>query len=74
MSSREPRASGYFRSSYAQGLRIVETRTQWTALLIFLAALGIFPFFATSFQLDLACQVFLAAIGAIALMLLTGYA
>jgi branched-chain amino acid transport system permease protein len=74
VSSREPRASGYFRSSYDQGLRLIETRMQWTALMLFLAALGTFPFIATSFQLDLACQVFLAAIGSIALMLLTGYA
>lgn len=36
--------------------------------------LGIFPFVASSFQLDLANQVFLACIGSIALMLLTGYA
>src|SRR5262249_50631606 len=34
----------------------------------------IFPFIASPFALDLACQVFLAAIGALSLMLLTGYA
>jgi len=39
VSSREPRASGYFRSSYDQGLRLIETRTQWTSLALFLAAL-----------------------------------
>ena len=33
-----------------------------------------FPLIASPFQLDLACQVFLASIGALALMLLTGYA
>ena len=33
-----------------------------------------FPFLVTVFYLDLACQVFLAAIGALSLMLLTGYA
>ena len=36
--------------------------------------LAAFPFLATAFYLDLACQVFLAAIGALSLMLLTGYA
>lgn len=74
MSRRQPRASGYFRASYAQDLRLVETRAQWTSLIVFLAALGIFPFFASPFQLDLASQVFLAAIGAVSLMLLTGFA
>jgi branched-chain amino acid transport system permease protein len=70
----EPRASGYFRSSYAQGLRLIETRTQWASLIVFLLALCAFPLIASPFQLDLACQVFLAAIGAISLMLLTGFA
>jgi branched-chain amino acid transport system permease protein len=70
----EPRASGYFRSSYAQGLRLIETRTQWTSLIVFALALCAFPLIASPFQLDLACQVFLAVIGSISLMLLTGYA
>ncbi len=74
MSRPEPRASGYFRSSYAQGLRLIETRTQWTSLIVFALALGAFPLIASPFQLDLACQVFLAVIGSISLMLLTGYA
>ncbi len=39
-----------------------------------LVALAAFPFFASPFLLDLANQVFLACIGALALMLLTGYA
>ena len=38
-----------------------------------LALIG-FPFLASPFHLDLACQVFLAAIGSLSLMLLTGYA
>jgi branched-chain amino acid transport system permease protein len=69
-----PRASGYFRTSYRQELRLLDTRTQraWFALFT-LAALG-FPFVAGTFSLDLANQVLLASIGAVALMLLTGYA
>ena len=74
MSKQEPRASGYFRSSYEQGLRLVETRTQWASLVVFALALCAFPLIASPFQLDLACQVFLAAIGSISLMLLTGFA
>ena len=36
--------------------------------------LALFPFVASTFYLDLACQVFLASIGSLSLMLLTGYA
>jgi len=72
--SRRPRASGYFRTGYAQDLKLVETRTERRSLAVFLTALLAFPFFASPFQLDLANQVFLASIGALALMLLTGYA
>jgi branched-chain amino acid transport system permease protein len=71
---RGPRASGYFRTSYAQDLVLVETRLQRFSLLVFCLALAGFPFLASPFQLDLACQVFLASIGALSLMLLTGYA
>lgn len=69
-----PRASGYFRTDYGDDLRLVQTRTEWWALLVFAALLLIAPFFASPFVLDLACQVFLASIGALSLMLLTGYA
>jgi len=69
-----PRASGYFRTGYAQDFSLVETRLQRASLAVFIAALLAFPLIASPFQLDLACQVFLAAIGALALMLLTGYA
>lgn len=74
MSKRMPRASGYFRTSYAQDYALVETSLQKSALSIFTVALALFPFIASPFQLDLACQVFLAAIGSLSLMLLTGYA
>jgi branched-chain amino acid transport system permease protein len=67
-------ASGYFKASYRSDLALVETRTRWVFLSIFLAALIVFPFFASVFLLDLASQVCLCLIGATALMLLTGYA
>src|SRR5713101_6007439 len=66
--------SGYFRTSYAQDLALVETRFQRAWLAAFVAALLAFPLIASPFQLDLACQVFLACIGSLSLMLLTGYA
>jgi branched-chain amino acid transport system permease protein len=72
--SRRPRASGYFRTGYAQDLALIETRTERMALAALLAALLAFPFLASPFYLDLANQAFLASIGALALMLLTGYA
>lgn len=74
MSSIPPRASGYFRTSYAQDLRLIETRLRRVAATLFAVALLVFPYFATGFHLDLANQVFLASIGALSLMLLTGYA
>ena len=72
--SRSPRASGYFRTGYAQEMALTQTRLERVSLVGFLLLLGVFPFLATAFYLDLACQVFLASIGALSLMLLTGYA
>ena len=69
-----PRASGYLRTSYAEDLALVQTRSERVSLAVFLLALAAFPFVASAFALDLACQVFLASIGALSLMLLTGYA
>ncbi|MBI5440376.1 MAG: branched-chain amino acid ABC transporter permease [Deltaproteobacteria bacterium] len=69
-----PHASGYFRTSYERDLALLDTRTQkaWTVALVL--ALGAFPFLVGPFALDLANQVFLSSIGAVSLMLLTGYA
>ena len=69
-----PRASGYFRTSYAEDLRLLDTRTQRIAVALFAMAALTLPFFLGAFALDLANQVLLASIGAVALMLLTGYA
>ena len=72
--SRQPRASGYFRTDYAQDLALLGTRFERVSAGLFIVALMAFPFVASAFQLDLACQVFLACVGALSLMLLTGYA
>ena len=69
-----PRASGYFRTGYGQDLKLIQTRTEWCALLAFAAIRIATPFYASPFVLDLCSQVFLASIGALSLMLLTGYA
>ena len=72
--SRSPRASGYFRTGYAQELALTQTRLERVSLVAFMLLLVAFPFLASAFYLDLASQVFLASIGAVSLMLLTGYA
>ena len=72
--SSPPRASGYFRTGYAQDFALVETRLRRASLLVLALALIAYPLVASPFGLDLASQVFLNAIGALALMLLTGYA
>ncbi|HKS84955.1 MAG TPA: branched-chain amino acid ABC transporter permease [Pseudolabrys sp.] len=69
-----PRSSGYFRTGYGQDLALVQTRTEGISLGVFLLILTGFPFVASPFALDLASQVFLASVGALSLMLLTGYA
>jgi branched-chain amino acid transport system permease protein len=69
-----PRASGYFRTSYARDQALLDTRTQKIWLGAFCAAAISYPFLAGAFALDLANQVLLTSIGAVALMLLTGYA
>jgi branched-chain amino acid transport system permease protein len=74
VSKRMPRASGYFRIDYRQDFALVETRLQRLSLGVLIVLLLGFPFLASPFQLDLACQVFLAAVGSLSLMLLTGYA
>lgn len=74
MSDRMPRASGYFRTDYAQEIALIKTRLERVSLIVFAALLIAFPFVASAFYLDLATQVLLAAIGSLSLMLLTGFA
>lgn len=59
---------------YARDMALLSTRARRVRFLVALAALVALPFVATPFLLDLACQVLLASIGALALMLLTGFA
>jgi branched-chain amino acid transport system permease protein len=69
-----PFSSGYFRTSYARDLRLVDTRTQAAGVVALGLAAVAFPFLAGPFVLDLANQFCLAVVGAVALMLLTGVA
>lgn len=74
MSKPPPSASGHFRKSYADEFTLIETRFARGTTLVFAVCLIGFPFIATPFYVDLATQVFLTSIGALALMLLTGIA
>ena len=62
------------RSAYAQELDLFGTRGRRIRLVVALVGLAAVPFVATPLLLDLANQVLLASIGALALMLLTGFA
>lgn len=68
------RASGYFKTNYGMDLKLVETRLQWWALAALAAGLIAFPMIAPPFLVGIANQVFLAIIGASALMILMGFA
>jgi branched-chain amino acid transport system permease protein len=57
-----------------QDLSLLGTRPRRVRFVIAVAALGALPFVASPFLLDLANQVLLATVGALALMLLTGFA
>jgi branched-chain amino acid transport system permease protein len=65
---------GYFKTTYAADLALVDTRLRRVALGALLLGLLVLPRFTSSFILDLAAQVALAAIGALALNILTGLA
>jgi branched-chain amino acid transport system permease protein len=69
-----PFASGYFKTSYRADLSLLETRSRWLFSTLLIIGLVCFPFFTSPFLLDLASQVYLSLIGALALMLLTGFA
>src|SRR5260370_33989435 len=62
------------RSPYAQELALFGTSARRVRFAVALAALVALPFVARPFQIDLANQVLLASIGALSLMLLTGFA
>lgn len=67
-------ASGYFKTDYAQDLRLIETRWQKAALVALVLLLAAFPLAAPQFAIGIANQTLIAIVGAAALMLLTGYA
>ena len=65
---------GYFKTTYAADLALVDTRLRRVALAALVVALLLLPRFGSAFILDLAAQTALAAVGALALNLLTGLA
>jgi branched-chain amino acid transport system permease protein len=65
---------GYFKTSYEADLALVDTRLRRTALAALIVALLILPRVTSGFVLELVSQAALAAIGALALNVLTGLA
>src|SRR5436190_18746461 len=66
--------SGYFATSYAADLRLVDTPLRRVALGALVLALLLLPRLASPFVLELITQTALAAVGALALNVLTGLA
>ena len=65
--------SGVFHTSYEADMGLRTTPAQRVRLGLFVAAVLIFPFFASNYGLNLANQVAIATVGAIGLNILTGY-
>src|SRR5256885_3389279 len=65
---------GYFKTTYAGDLALVDTRLRRCVLAALIIVLLVLPRVASGFILDLVAQTALAAIGALALNLLTGLA
>src|SRR5215510_9617844 len=65
---------GYFKTTYAGDLALVDTRLRRVALAMLIVALLVLPRLVSPFALDLVTQTALAAVGALALNLLTGLA
>ena len=66
--------AGDLRIEYARDLALANTRAKRRGVVVFVAVAIVFPFVSSPFLLDLCNQVLLTIIGAVALMLLTGYA
>ncbi len=66
--------SGYFATSYGDDLRLVDTPLRRVALGALFVALVLLPRLVSPFVLELVTQTALAAVGALALNLLTGFA
>ncbi|MDX1417937.1 MAG: branched-chain amino acid ABC transporter permease [Candidatus Promineifilaceae bacterium] len=65
--------SGVFHSTYKEDMKLRPTPLMRLRLLVVIIAVIIFPFLANNYQLTLANQVGIAAIGAIGLNILTGF-
>src|SRR5215216_6536792 len=66
--------SGYFKTSYAADMALVDTGVRRVALVLLLLAPLLLPRVASPFVLELLSQAALAAVGALALNVLTGMA
>jgi branched-chain amino acid transport system permease protein len=68
------RITDHLHTRYEQDFALLKLKPQRIGFALLLVLLFAFPFVASPFLIDLADQVLLASIGALSLMLLTGYA
>jgi branched-chain amino acid transport system permease protein len=68
------RRSGYYKTSHAQDLRLLDTRYRWGALIAALAGAAALPTFVSGFVIYILCVLIIATIATLSLNLLTGYA
>jgi branched-chain amino acid transport system permease protein len=68
------RGPGYYRRSYGEDLRLLDTRLRRVSLAAFAALVLAFPLFGSGQYVDLLNQSMIAVIGALGLSVLTGYA
>ena len=66
--------SGYFKTTYEADMALVDTRLRRLALATLIVGLAVLPRVASPFVLELVTQTALAAVGALALNMLTGLA
>jgi branched-chain amino acid transport system permease protein len=69
-----PYGSGFFKTSYEADMALVDSGARRIALTLFVAALLLLPRVASPFAIELVSQAALAAVGALALNVLTGMA
>jgi branched-chain amino acid transport system permease protein len=66
--------SGFFKTSYEADMALLDSGVRRVALGVFIAALLVLPRVASPFVIELLSQAALAAVGALALNVLTGMA
>lgn len=64
---------GHAKTSYQADEGLLDGRWEWTALVLFLVGLALFPAFANAFWMFMVCQIAIRVISATGLNILTGF-